>query len=237
MWTTDQNALHAIGEDGIGVHNRCRNPGKDPKGLWCYVEGSKYFEYCNATVCPEEYRVNHTNIDNMTGEDAAVSFLYGPLIIGICAGMITLVLIIVLADCIRKKKICAGNQKTKNINVSGGVDTSQSTDTGKPLPDGLVEDDNVKTLGGIVTVNVDTGEQKRQSKLDITSLKSQQTKSLYDARSISSSLASEEKKSREKATSSFNTRTSDTVSLPATRHTSSSRHPRTRRVYMGETSI
>ena len=74
-------------------------------------------------------------------------------------------------------------------------------------------------------------------KLDITSLKSQQTKSLYDARSISSSLASEEKKSREKATSSFNTRTSDTVSLPATRHTSSSRHPRTRRVYMGETSI
>jgi len=195
-WTSDQNGLYPVGENGIGPHNFCRNPGNESKGLWCYVTNSNFFEYCNITKCPDSLIIDHklSEMEKDTSE-TTVTFLYGPLIIGLCAGMISLILIIVLADCIRKKKICLHQ---KNVKVSKSETDDKNVDP-EPIkedqkPDSQTDEDidSCTVLGGVVTVNVDTGEYKRQHQPEKNFSKekqiaaNRQTLSQYDNSSVAS---------------------------------------------------
>ena len=45
----DKNVI----EEGLLVHNYCRNPDDDPTGHWCFVDGAEGFtlNYCSGLCC------------------------------------------------------------------------------------------------------------------------------------------------------------------------------------------
>jgi len=196
LWTHDNNGLYDLHKNGIGVHNFCRNPGRESEGLWCYVDNENFFEYCNATKCPGSFKVNYTNLDmEIKNLDTTVNFIYGPLIIGLSVGMIGLFTIMVLIDCMRKKKYCFA---TSNVNKTNKIEESTSSNEKVSIDqldiqsiDGRINEQQiVKPLGGVVTVNIDTGEKtynKKHREIKNKANNPQKSTSNYDARSKASS--------------------------------------------------
>ncbi|XP_078489720.1 uncharacterized protein LOC100185327 [Ciona intestinalis] len=166
LWTTDHNNdLYPLGERGIDTHNFCRNPDNEPTGIWCYVDGEQYMDFCNATICPDEYKImpNITLGEDESTENPTVRFLFGPLISGVCGGVVGLLILSGIAEYLRRKEYFQRRRKRKKIKSSAsGVNNNDDTDLYKEL--GVT-----RPLGGVITVNVDTGEQRRHSAGNTTS--------------------------------------------------------------------
>ncbi|XP_039257880.2 uncharacterized protein LOC120334435 isoform X1 [Styela clava] len=168
-WTTDENLRFKLGELGIGVHNYCRNPDNDEKGLWCFVGGEQFVEYCNATRCPDSVKkllsLNAGDIGPADDTSAAVQFLFGPLISGVCAGVVALLAFIAIAEYARRKKIFSRRRKPNNRDSTTEKNSMDIQNVDEEKGETSLECDrksktDIRTLGGIVTVDVDTGKEK-----------------------------------------------------------------------------
>ena len=71
MWSTSQPHEHPL--TGVGEHNHCRNPTRDPQGVWCYTtDPDRRWEYCSIPICaPPKLKVIDfsSDIDHQADSD------------------------------------------------------------------------------------------------------------------------------------------------------------------------
>lgn len=101
---------------GYVEKNYCRNPDEDSNGIWCYVkthdlrheqEGMVRPEYCDAEQCHKEihsYIRNGTDGPTIQLVDNNLEILYGPIIGGICGGLLALMTILGFCEYLRRRK-------------------------------------------------------------------------------------------------------------------------------------
>lgn len=125
----------------LGEHNYCRNPDNDPVGFWCYVEEAGFEVlkpgYCKITECKLTHKsFLSPNTTNVSPQDsnAALDIIYGPVLPGVCGGVVALMTIVGFGEFLRRRRIF---QKLRR---------RFDPEAGAP-----------RRLGGVVTVDVDTG--------------------------------------------------------------------------------
>ena len=93
--------------------NYCRNPDQDSNGIWCYVKsrdsafGQQKPEYCQAYECEKvvvNYLRNGTNGLTSFEMDNDLEILYGPIIGGICGGLVALMTIVGFFEYLRRRR-------------------------------------------------------------------------------------------------------------------------------------
>ncbi|CAG5096156.1 Oidioi.mRNA.OKI2018_I69.XSR.g14495.t1.cds [Oikopleura dioica] len=133
----------------LGDHNYCRNPDSDPAGFWCYTrdstEGLKA-EYCAILSCKLEGRsffvINSTSSSRESS--AAIDIIFGPVLPGVCGGVVALMTIVGFGEFLRRRRIF---QKLRR---------RLDPESGAP-----------RRLGGVVTVDVDTGLQPEAGNMQL----------------------------------------------------------------------
>ena len=92
--------------------NYCRNPDEDSNGIWCYVKSQDASfphkpEYCPAYECEKVVvnylRQNGTGLSSVEIEND-LEILYGPIIGGICGGLVALMTILGFCEYLRRRK-------------------------------------------------------------------------------------------------------------------------------------